>query len=766
MRTDGYDAARGTSGSRTFTLNLVAGGVEAPFEGLVAYMLPYDDDTLRRARAENLDGFVVFRWTNDIIAVPLGDALPAGDGWTKRRISVTALTPMRRLIEAGVGRSLASRGAVWDRGRGVLVVDRRAERDFVGRVSPELRDRVPFIHVYPRWDLSARIIERRSRETVFGVQVGTRTRNEIALAADGLRAHGISLVGRDMLTPRTDATDVAGSEANLRRAGRILSIDGDKATVAARESTERLSLSDLYLDGRRDNLRDVVQRIWPAGRRELDRVHERVANWMAPRERHSRIRSMADLLAKSSVDLGGGARFAAAGLLDITPGNDAGRYVRFTEPTYVFDVARRHTDLSSRRGVEKHGPFDSETFSPKERRAVVVVPRGFKGVTEVFLKSLLDGLPNARVYAAGFARKYRLTDLAMTFEVFETTVPESRGYREACLAALAAEPRPDLAFVVIEERHKGTGLDDPYLIAKSTFLSQGVPVQELELETIRGPQGSLPFVLDNIALASYAKMGGIPFVMAAQSPIANELVFGIGSAVLGAGDGVAGERVVGITSVFSADGNYLLSYKSKEATFADYPAALTTTLRSTVKDIERRNGWQAGDEVRLIFHSFNRMRDVDAKAVKALVDSLGEYRVEYAFVHINEDHDWFLFDRASSATGVGAFVPDRGYAVPLGRGQMLLTVTGPRELKNRPDATPRPLVLELHRESTFEDLDYIAQQVFRFTALSWRSFAPSGQPITVGYSERIASLLGRLRDVPNWNPDVLDTRLRRSLWFL
>lgn len=116
-------------------MNLVAGGVEAPFEGLVAYALPYDDDALRRARADNPDGFVVFRWTTDIIAVPLGDALPAGDGWKERQISVTALTPMRRLIEAGVGRSLASHGAVWDRGRGVLIVDRRPERDFIGRVS-------------------------------------------------------------------------------------------------------------------------------------------------------------------------------------------------------------------------------------------------------------------------------------------------------------------------------------------------------------------------------------------------------------------------------------------------------------------------------------------------------------------------------------------------------------------------------------------------------------------------------------------------------
>jgi argonaute-like protein implicated in RNA metabolism and viral defense len=260
-------------------------------------------------------------------------------------------------------------------------------------------------------------------------------------------------------------------------------------------------------------------------------------------------------------------------------------------------------------------------------------------------------------------------------------------------------------------------------------------------------------------------MGGIPFVMAAQSPIAHELVFGIGSAVVGAREGVAGERVVGITSVFQADGNYLLSHRSREASYAAYPEELAATLRQTVNAIEARNGWQPGDTVRLIFHGFNRMRDEDAKAIKALVDGLGLYRVEYAFVHINEHHEWFLFDTSDQKANA-YLVPDRGLTLPLGRREVLVTVTGSRELRNRREAAPKPLLLELHRESTFQDLDYLAQQVFRFTAISWRSFTPVALPITVGYSDRIASLLGRLREVPNWNPDVLDTAMRRSLWFL
>jgi hypothetical protein len=59
-----------------------------------------------------------------------------------------------------------------------------------------------------------------------------------------------------------------------------------------------------------------------------------------------------------------------------------------------------------------------------------------------------------------------------------------------------------------------------------------------------------------------------------------------------------------------------------------------------------------------------------------------------------------------------------------------------------------------------------AGQVFRFTALSWRRFYPSSRPITILYSDLIASLLGRLRHVRNWNADIISTAFRTSRWFL
>lgn len=230
--------------------------------------------------------------------------------------------------------------------------------------------------------------------------------------------------------------------------------------------------------------------------------------------------------------------------------------------------------------------------------------------------------------------------------------------------------------------------------------------------------------------------------------------------------------------MFSADGNYILSNTSREADYDKYPQELLRALRACINEVKQRNAWQHDDAIRLIFHVFKPLKEVEAEAVKALVnDLLAEFRsVEFAFVHVGDDHDWLLFD--TSAEGVGSaltsghrrpkgrYVPRRGHAVLVSDTEVLVTVSGPYDIKRPTHGLPRPLLLRLHRASTFTDIEYLAGQAFRFTALSWRRFYPSSTPITIMYSDLIASLLGRLRGVRNWNADILRTAFSTSRWFL
>ena len=114
----------------------------------------------------------------------------------------------------------------------------------------------------------------------------------------------------------------------------------------------------------------------------------------------------------------------------------------------------------------------------------------------------------------------------------------------------------------------------------------------------------------------------------------------------------------------------------------------------------------------------------------------------------------------------GFLAPARGTIARIGRATRLLAVNSHTLIKRGNSPLPKPLLISLHQDSTFFDLDYLAEQVLKFTALSWRSTLPAGTPVTIYYSERIAELLARLRPVPDWSATALAVRLRWSRWFL
>jgi hypothetical protein len=114
----------------------------------------------------------------------------------------------------------------------------------------------------------------------------------------------------------------------------------------------------------------------------------------------------------------------------------------------------------------------------------------------------------------------------------------------------------------------------------------------------------------------------------------------------------------------------------------------------------------------------------------------------------------------------GIYAPPIGRYLQLGSREALLSLTGPTEVKRSLDGTPSPLLLSLHRDSSFTDIQYLTIQVFRFACHSWRNFSATSEPVTVGYPSLIAKSLGRLSVMPRWNPDVMLSRIGRSRWFL
>ena len=155
------------------------------------------------------------------------------------------------------------------------------------------------------------------------------------------------------------------------------------------------------------------------------------------------------------------------------------------------------------------------------------------------------------------------------------------------------------------------------------------------------------------------------------------------------------------------------------------------------------------------------------------MDGLGRYDVDFAFLEISQHHPYLLFDEGQEGVRdfetkqtKGVYAVERGRMLRLSKSEILLVLTGPRDVKRPEDGLPSPVLLRLHRQSTFTDMTYLARQVYAFANHSWRSFFPGSLPVTVQYSELIAGLLGELGRLPNWNADVLWGRVGRSRWFL
>jgi hypothetical protein len=735
---------------------------------------------LAELRAEHRDTHVIARDGNRLICVPLREDAPEVGAQEK-----FAVGEVRRLAVALVRHALVRELVDMDYRmwsfKPVTFVSRYRQQDLLAACAGSHRGSLAAAHVFPQFSLDPRVT---GPGNLPGILVGLRTRNEIDLTVAELLERGVPVQGRYVsavsasIPPDPDRDPLA----YRRLVGAVEAVRDGRLVLADARDMPEVAASHAWLEGRHETFQDVVKALVGGRAGDLfERLEEARFDLVGGEGRLQRITALANRLA-----VGGPVPIAPGVSVEIGQplgtGGETRRTVassRFDEPTFVFDPAGDKTHRYAQDGLVEFGPFDSQFFTPRRPRIVALTPRAYKGRVEVLVNAFQHGVPGGKVFTQGFARKYRLTDCEVRVEPFDASGPcDAAAYRNACLAALRGADKPDLVIVITsEEQEHLAGDDSPYLVAKSTLMSQGVPVQEIQIETASRRDIASP--LDSLALQIYAKLGGIPFVIAAQRAVAHELIIGIGSAQFNISKFGTPERVVGITSVFDSDGNYILTNTSREANYADYPDELLHALRECITEVRSRNAWQPDDTIRLIFHVFKPLKYTEADAVKALVDELlaDFHAVEYAFVHVVETHDWFLFD--TNADGIGEMklpsgreirkghrMPRRGHAVAISDTEILVTVTGPYDVKRPTHGMPQPMLLKLNTASTFTDIEYLAGQAFRFTAMSWRRFYPSHHPITIQYSDLIAHLLGQLRHVRNWNADILRTNFQKSRWFL
>jgi hypothetical protein len=653
--------------------------------------------------------------------------------------------------------------------------------ELVQSIAAKLKGLPPLVGLFmirPRYELDPKTVEMRDGEVFIGIFLRVDTRWEIRASLGELSKAGVDLGGlyvvRRVRVPR-----------QRRLVGRIASLSGDIVQLSESfDGTTSLAAGDVWLEGSKASFSRCLRKLLGSRYRAFDDERETLTAALLTGPAVAKVTETMGRVLRESAPIGIAPDLNCTVGDQISVGNEgAYRTVLQAPPVeYCYDSARTKRDTFAWRGINTYGPFSRDTFSKKSPSMMVVFPDTVQGPVERFLRQFRDGVVPQRgnsAFSGGFAKIFGLANpqfaLCPVPFLGNSTAKPADLYRQAVEAHLtSASTAPDVGIVVLQEEH--ARLPDqinPYLHSKAVLLMAGVPAQELRVPTITSPAESLQYTLQNVAVALYAKMNGVPWTVDHDLTINDELVIGMGACELSGSRFTDRQRFVGITTVFRGDGNYLLGNLSQECSFAKYPEVLRNSTLAILKEIRERNGWRKGDTVRLVFHASKPLKNVEVSEITAqcVKELQGDQNIEFAFLTVSHDHPFLLVDKSQpglerSGGRKGVYVPERGTIVQAGRFTRLLCTNGPSLIKRVTSPLPSPLLIHLHPESTYRDLTYLTEQVLKFTSLSWRSTLPSRRPVTIYYSELIADLLSRLRSVPDWSPAMLGVKLRASRWFL
>ncbi len=775
----------GTTAMSDFTLNVVPVQFEAGTSISVGVQ-PYESsDQLKSLRAEYGETHIFKRYKNVIASVSLSsEHEPIGEKIIERKIGDVVWLAAPLVMDALLRYFHEHDRPILSHKPLQILSNRRGDQ-LLSESAPEGVEIPDWLEKKVSYVFDTRILYPDDKTPLIILACDVRACHVIAEPCDELIRADIPLETRYVQIHQTEGDSRLLPKPSL--VGRVLNVkDGILTLADHREGYETVSISEAYLEPRRENVSWCLRHLFPdTAQTILNNVDAASARLRCGPEKLRRLKAMLEHLRSARHELVPGVNFTLGPILKRKSHREwVPKHEVIQKPILVFDPSGSRTDIWNERGIDNHGPYDQRSFTPKQPRIAVICQAEAQGQVEQFLHKFLEGLPSvvtgwgdrARApYAKGFIRRYALEKVYL--EVFPTKDARSGSYLNECRRAIehaaASKQEWNLAIVQIEDAfHQLCGSENPYLATKSLFMKHQIPVQEITLEKMCAPNSDLVYIMNDISLASYAKLNGIPWLLKSDSTIAHELVIGIGSYYMSEQRIGPKERIVGITTVFTGDGNYVLENKTAAVPYENYAAALLSSLRESVQAIRRDQNWKPSDSIRLIFHTFKPFKDTEVTVVDKVMAELGHPNVKYAFVHFVDEHPFHIFDESNKGVYFsrdvkkGVYAPQRGLLLKLNRSEALLSFKGAREVKQPEDGIPAPILLRLHRNSSFTDLTYISRQAFNFSCHSWRTFSPAPLPITILYSELIAKLLRGLDDVADWDADAMLGRIGRMRWFL
>ena len=745
------DAKKGTCidqrKDRVLPVFLNAFPLKIPDVELEAIQVPYDKETLDSLRAKH--GLThSFRRQGDDILIFSADGIFPVSGAPKTIALTKNFGIFCSLVKDGLTRHFEGLGRNPSGFNPIELVSIRPDDNLL---TPILGNTFPF-KICAKYSIHTRYIQDHP---CLVIDCSTRRilkENSLFFLNDSF-----DLMGRYVVSEQEDGY--------RKLLGSVNAINGETLSVTRTDGQiVQANAQDVYLEASRTNFDDYIMHTHGAQKDAIvERIRQSVSKFNRGENKKARIETLKKYIQSKAIPLIDGTRIEIEDAPDIQ--KDSGQ---MQKPIFVFNDNGEAE--WAEKGLTQSGPYTKRTFDRNDPSICVICSQHDKGRVEQFVRKFLKGISNSKYFSNGLEGKFALGTSRV--DVFATATDSIEAYKHAIECALRKKAddggRWDLALVQVRQSFKKLKVtENPYYLGKNLFFLHQVPVQDFTIELLAQPDYSLGYSLNNMALACYAKMGGVPWLLKSSPTLSHELVIGIGSANIGQERGADNQRIMGITTVFSGDGSYIVSNTSKAVLPDAYCEALTSVLGETIEKIQNRMNWQRGDTIRLIFHAqVKKFNKDEITAVRAVIDKYREYQIEYAFLKISENHGLHMFDSATAGLQRGRLAPSRGKTFKLSKHEMLIYLIGQRELRQDTDGHPRGVILDVHKDSTFKDIKYLSSQLHCFASHSWRSYFPNPMPVTISYSDLIARNLGWLNQLPGWNDSVMIGKIGQSQWFL
>ena len=656
----------------------------------------------------------------------------------------------------------------------------QAKDDIIYNSLPEnLKKRIAYKKLI---EVQLRLTEINGRKQ-FGFLINIKRNWVFNKSCSELHSEGYNLIGVDVLYAEALPGLAEVLAPNEELLGVITEIVGDKARIETNEGIKEYPLNHLFIKKSKYNIGNYLS--FAISQQKSDEIMNLIESKRSDiyntKSLYDEILKISNhLFCENTVPILFHNKDGFCFTVDNKP-LTVSNSIELKTPTFIFDPAATKTNSSNPDlGLSNYGPYDSSIFDIKSPNVLCICNRNNRGNFTKFLSNLKDGIPQSRYFQKGLQKKYDLQDVGLN-------IREIQAYSiDEYLNVISGydENKPHLAIIEIPASFKRQAdLANPYYRIKAKLLSLEIPVQFVTSEIIGNHN---EYILNSLALQIYAKLGGTPWVLPSQRSVDKEIIIGIGHSWLRKNQyaGAEQNRVVGITTFMSSDGQYLLGDKVKDVPFEGYFEELLKSLKQSIIRLSTEQGWSDGDTVRLIFHIFKPIKNTEFDVISQLVRDITQYKIKFAFITISTVHPVMLFDACQSGIAKygsnimkGQYIPNRGSNVFLDEKTCIVQMFGANELKTSKQGMSKPILINIRtpqgnynssdlNDLLFYDLGYITQQIFSFTYLSWRSFLPGEEPATMKYSNLISKLLGKMRNIPNWDADNLNYGLKRKKWFL